>query len=287
MKKGEKVQKIVESTLVDAKEKGSTGISYDTIGTTLQALNVQLDEGEKIYSESGKMSWMTQNIDMQTKSRGIEKMFSRVITGESLFINEFSAKEGTGVITFSTDQAGKIIPIELTRERNEVVFQRGAFLCAEEGIDLSVTLVKRLGAGFFGGKGFILQKVRGKGMAHLIADGEVVMYELEEGQELLVDQGNLVGYESSVDFDIQTVGGGLFNWMFSGEGIFLGVLRGPGKVWLQTRKLSLSNAHSQTNAYQQKNSGNNPLGCLISLFIFLLMFMCIVGISIVPMLVNS
>lgn len=273
MKTAEKIEKVSKSELIDTKEEKSSGISYDTIGTTLQALNVQLDEGESIYSEAGKMSWMTQNIQMETKSRGLSKALSRVITGETLFINIFKSKDSTGVVTFSTDQAGKIIPIELNETMPEVIFQRGSFLCAEQTVDLSIAVVKRLGTGFFGGKGFILQKITGKGLAHLIADGEVVMYELKQGQEILVDQGNLVAYESSVDFDIQTVSGGMFNWLFSGEGIFLGVLRGPGKVWLQTRKNSLQSTY--TNTYQTKNT-NNPIGCIIGIVVFVFFFICMI-----------
>lgn len=285
MKKAEEINKIQKSEIFDKAEHNSVGISYDTIGTTLQALNVQLDKGEKIYAESGKMSWMTPNIKMKTKGRGIGKMFSRVITGESLFVNEFEAVENTGVVTFSTDQAGKIIPIELDNKL-DVIFQRGSFLCAETEVDLKIAFTRRISAGLFGGKGFILQKVTGQGIAHLIADGEVVMYELEAGQELLVDQGNLVAFESSVDFDIQTVQGGLFNWVFGGEGIFTGLLRGPGKVWLQTRKNNLISSTYQGQHHQQNNT-NNPIGCIISLMVFFVIFVCIFGSAILSLFENA
>ncbi len=285
MKKAEEITKIQKSEIIDDKEHDSAGISYDTIGTTLQALNVQLDKGEKVYAESGKMSWMTSNIKMKTKSRGISKMFSRVITGESLFVNEFEAVEDTGVVTFSTDQAGKIIPIELDNN-NSVVFQRGSFLCAETNVDLKIAFTKRISAGLFGGKGFVLQKVTGQGIAHLIADGEVVMYELEAGQELIVDQGNLVAFDSSVDFDIQTVQGGLFNWVFGGEGIFTGLLRGPGKVWLQTRKNNLVSSAYQGQYNQQRNA-SNPIGCIISIIISVGVFGCILSSIFLSLIENS
>lgn len=262
-----KIKTVSESEMLDTEQKGSHGITYKTIGTTLQALSVQLDQGESIYSESGKMSWMTQNIKMETKSRGISKMVSRVFTGETLFVNHFTSQEGTGVVTFSTDQAGKIIPLQLNSNSDAVIFQKGAFLCAEHGIDLSIAFTKRISAGIFGGKGWILQKVKGDGIAHLIADGEVVMYELKEGEEILVDQGNLVAYEQSVDFDIQTVGGGMMNWLFGGEGLFVGVMRGPGKVWLQTRKQSLSatmNYSGSQYRQTQSSAASNPLGCIIA-----------------------
>lgn len=234
-----KIPKVEESSMIKKEQKGSKGISYETIGNILQALSVQLDEGESIYSEVGKMSWMTQNVSLETRGRGITKMVSRVFTGETFFLNHFTSMEGTGVVTFSTDQAGTIVPIDLSQDGQAVIFQKGGFLCAEDNIELSIAFTRRLSAGIFGGKGLILQKIEGEGRAHLIADGEVVMYELEKDDEILVDQGNLLGYEQSVDFDIQTVRGGVTNWMFGGEGIFHAVLRGPGKVWLQTRKHNL------------------------------------------------
>lgn len=263
-KEAEKIKNIEPSEMFDHDEKGTRGITYKTVGSILQAVSVQLDENETVYSESGKMSWMTQNIKMETKSRGIGKMVSRVFTGESLFVNHFTSTNGSGVVTFSTDQAGKIIPVEQKKESPAIIFQRGAFLCAEIGIELSIAFTRRISAGLFGGKGLILQKIKGEGISHLTADGEVVMYELTEGQELLVDQGNLVAYEETVDFDIQTVGGGLMNWLFGGEGIFNAVLRGPGKVWLQTRKSNLINTNYNGQGSSTSNN-SNPIGCIIGI----------------------
>ncbi|KXK26594.1 MAG: hypothetical protein TR69_WS6001000600 [candidate division WS6 bacterium OLB20] len=272
----QKVKKIEKSEFVDETQKGSKGISYNTIGTTLQALSVQLDEGETIQSEAGKMSWMTSNVKMKTRGQGLGKIVSRVIGGESFFINEFTSESGTGIVTFSTDQAGKIIPVELNSDKPGVVFQRGSYLCSEPGIERSTVLIKRITAGFFGGKGFILQKVTGQGRAHLIADGEVVMYELSDGEQMLVDQGNLVAFDDSVDYDIQTVKGGMMNMFFGGEGIFLGSLKGPGRVWMQTRKLSVNAAAAASAQYSQSGGGfaNNPLGCLIGGVFSLLIFAC-------------
>ena len=247
---------------ISKKEIGSKGISYKTIGTTLQALSVQLDAGEHIYSEAGKMSWMTENIKMTTHGQGCTKMFSRFFSRESIFVNKFSCTGGTGVVTFTTDQAGKVIPLTLKENSPGIIFQKGAYLCSEEGIQRTIALTKRISAGLFGGKGFILQKVTGEGKVHLVADGEAVMYELAEGQELAVDQGNLIAYEETVDFDIRTIAGPL-NWLFGGEGIFVGALRGPGKVWLQTRKFALAS----NNLYQQRsNFGTGRIiGILMSL----------------------
>lgn len=260
------VSKTKKREFVDKGEVGSKGITYKTVGTTLQALSVQLDEGEHVYSEAGKMSWMTSNINMTTHGQGCSKMISRIFTRESLFLNKFTCTKGTGIVTFTTDQAGKIIPLDLSN-RSGVIFQKGAYLCSEEGVERTMALTKKISAGLFGGKGFILQKVSGKGMAHLIADGEVVMYELDAGQEISVDQGNLVAYEESVDFDIQTISGP-FNWFFGGEGIFLGVLKGPGKVWLQTRKLGLTSSVNQYGANYQSNPTSRLFGIAISFAVF-------------------
>lgn len=264
-----KLDKVEKSEILDHEEVKSKGITYNTIGTTLQALSVQLDENEIILSEAGKMSWMTNNISLKTRGQGIGKMFSRIIASESIFINEFTSTSGTGVVTFSTDQAGKIIPVDLDESKPGIIFQRGSYLCSEQGIDRSTVFIKKLSAGFFGGKGFILQKLSGVGRSHLIADGEVVLYELKEGETILVDQGNLVAYEESVDFDIRTVGGGVKNWLFGGEGLFLGSLTGPGKVWLQSRKITVTGSAARKAAGQYNRGGgaSNPLGCIIGLAI--------------------
>lgn len=262
-----------EKKFIDRNKVGSKGITYKTIGTTLQALSVQLDEGEYIYSESGKMSWMTNNVEMTTHGQGCSQMISRLFTRESIFLNRFRCKNGTGVVTFTTDQAGKIIPLSLTKVSPGIIFQKGAYLCSEEGIKRTIAFTKKLSAGLFGGKGFILQKVQGKGYVHLIAEGEVVMYDLKDGQEIAVDQGNLVAYEDTVDFDIQTIRGP-FNWLFSGEGIFVGVLKGPGKVWLQTRKLGLGGL-TYSSTMHKSNSMRQIIGILVSLTFFACIVMSI------------
>lgn len=254
-----------ERKFVDKDKIGSKGITYKTVGTTLQALSVQLDKNESIYSEAGKMSWMTNNIKMTTHGQGCSQMISRVFTQESIFLNKFTCEEGTGIVTFATDQAGKIIPLELKKDAPGIIFQKGAYLCSEPNIERKIAFTKRLSAGLFGGKGFILQKVTGEGMAHLIADGEVAMYELKDGQEIAVDQGNLVAYEESADFDIQTISSGPFNWLFGGEGFFVAVLRGPGKVWLQTRKIGLTSGLAYTRQPRQSNVMGRIIGMLISL----------------------
>lgn len=262
------VEKQVKKEFIDPKEIKSSGISYKTVGTTLQALSVQLDEGEHIYSEAGKMSWMTPNIKMSTHGQGCSQMISRMFTRETIFLNKFACESGTGVVTFATDQAGKIIPIDLSQGKPGVIFQKGAYLCSEPKVTRTLAFTKRISAGLFGGKGFILQKVTGEGKAHLIADGEVAMFELEEGQEIMVDQGNLVAYEETVDFDIRTISSGPFNWLFGGEGIFTGVMKGPGKVWLQTRKYGLGTIPYGTMRNNQNMFLSRFIGIAISIFIF-------------------
>ncbi|MBN2015733.1 TIGR00266 family protein [Candidatus Dojkabacteria bacterium] len=261
------VTKVTKKEFVEKGEVGSKGITYRTIGTTLQALSVQLDENEHIYSEAGKMSWMTNNVEMSTHGQGCSRMISRLFTQESIFVNKFTCTSGTGIVTFTTDQAGKIIPLQLNTNSPGIIFQKGAYLCSEEGIERKIAFTKRISAGLFGGKGFILQKVEGAGKVHLVADGEAVMYELKDGQEIAVDQGNLVAYEDTVDFDIQSVKGP-FNWLFGGEGFFLGVLRGPGKVWLQTRKFGLAGRNYYQQNATQSFASRQILGCVISLLFF-------------------
>jgi len=268
-----KIQKPKKKKFVNKNEIGSKGISYQTIGTTLQALSVQLDEGEYIYSEAGKMSWMTSNVEMSTHGQGCSQMISRFFSRESVFVNKFTCSKGTGIVTFTTDQAGKIIPLSLEKDSPGITLQKGAYLCSEEGILRTIAFTKKLSAGLFGGKGFILQKVEGEGKVHLIADGEVVMYELKDDQKITVDQGNLVAYEDTIDFDIQTVKGP-FNWLFSGEGIFVAVLKGPGKIWLQTRKIGLGNfTHNMTT--KNTNVSRRIIGIVISMIFFACIFISI------------
>lgn len=270
-----KPKKVQSDKFVSQDKVGNEGITYQTVGTTLQALSVQLDEGEHIYSEAGKMSWMTSNVKMSTHGQGCSKMFSRFFSNESIFVNKFTCEKGTGVVSFTTDQAGKLIPLELNENTPGVVFQRGAYLCSEEGVDRKVEFVKRLGAGLFGGKGFMLQKVEGNGKVHLVADGEVAMFELKEGQEIAVDQGNLVAYEDTVDYDIKTISGPK-NWFFGGEGVFTALLRGPGRVWLQTRKMNLTSRMRSYNAnYARRSSG--PIGRIIGFIIGLGTFGCVLA----------
>jgi uncharacterized protein (TIGR00266 family) len=216
-------------------EKGR--ITYRIDGTTLQVVTIQLQPGEVIYSESGGMSWMSGNVEMKTHSGGgLGKMFKRALSGESLFITDFFVKGGAGVVAFASEFPGKIIPFDLGPGES-LIIQKDAFMCAEKSVDLDLHFRKRLGTGFFGGEGFIMQKVTGPGLVFAEVDGEVVEYDLQPGQVLRVDTGHLAMMEAGVDFDVTLVKG-ISNILLGGEGLFLGTLRGPGKVWLQTMPMS-------------------------------------------------
>lgn len=223
---------------VTAHGKGITGMEYKVIGTTLQAVILELDPGETVYSASGGMGWMTSNIDMRTSGRGggLSGVLGRMVTGESLFLVEYTSTNGKGIVGFPSDFPGKIIPIHLGQGQ-QMICQKDAFLCAEKTVQLDIHFRKRLGAGLFGGEGFILQKLTGPGVAFVALDGEIVEYTLGPNQALKVDTGNIAMYEPTVSFDVEMVKG-FANIFFGGEGLFLSTLRGPGRVWLQTMPTS-------------------------------------------------
>jgi uncharacterized protein (TIGR00266 family) len=216
---------------------GRGRISYRIDGTTLPVVTIELEPGEIIYSESGGMSWMSGNVEMKTHSGGgLGRMVRRAISGESLFITDFFVERGRGTVAFASEFPGKIIPFDL-KPGESIIVQKDAFMCAEKSVDMDMHFRKRLGTGFFGGEGFIMQRISGPGLAFIEVDGEVVEYELQAGQHLKVDTGHLAAMEASVDFDVTMVKG-FRNILLGGEGLFLASVRGPGKVWLQTMPMS-------------------------------------------------
>lgn len=223
---------------VTATGKGATGMEYKIIGTTLQAVILELDPGETVYSESGGMAWMSSNIEMKTSGRGGGLLggLGRMVSGESLFLVEYTSQGGKGIVSFASDFPGKIVPVNLAQGQ-ELICQKSAFLCAEKTVGLGVHFRRKLGAGLFGGEGFVMQKITGPGVAFVCLDGEIVEYTLEPNQMLKVDTGHVAMYEPSVGFDIEMMKG-LTNIFFGGEGLFLATLRGPGRVWLQTMPTS-------------------------------------------------
>lgn len=219
---------------VSMRGRGTTGMEYQVIGTTLQAVVLELDPGETVYSESGGMAWMSGNIVMQTSGRGggIGGMFKRAVSGESLFLVEYTSQGGKGIVAFASDFPGKIVPVHLG-EGQQIIAQRQAFLCAEKTVSLDVQFRRKLGTGFFGGEGFVMQRLTGPGVAFVCLDGEIMEYTLGPDQLLKVDTGHVAMLEPTVSFDIEMMKG-FRNILFGGEGLFLATLRGPGRVWLQT-----------------------------------------------------
>ena len=228
----------MESEHVQPEFTGGKGrISYRIDGAVMQVATIQLEPGEVIYSESGGMSWMTGNVEMKTHSGGgLGKMLKRAVAGESLFITDFFVTSGRGVVSFASEFPGKVLPFDLKAGQSLIV-QKDAFMCAEKSVDLDMQFRKRLGTGIFGGEGFIMQRLTGPGLVFVEVDGEVVEYELKQGQLLKVDTGHIAAYEPTVDFDVVMMKG-LGNLLLGGEGLFLATLRGPGKVWLQTMPMS-------------------------------------------------
>lgn len=211
-------------------------MKYEIKGGSFPVAICYLENGEKMITERGSMCWMSPNMQMETKGGGLGKMFSKAFSGESMFQNHYTARGGSGMIAFNSSFPGEIKTVEIAPGQ-EMIVQKTAFLAAEAGVELSVHFHKKLGAGFFGGEGFIMQRLSGRGIAFVEIDGDLMEYNLKPGQKIIVDTGNVAGFEPSVQMAIQTVSGAK-NIMFGGEGIFNTVLTGPGRVWLQTMPLA-------------------------------------------------
>lgn len=211
-------------------------MQYELKGGAFPVVVCRLNSGESMITEKGSMVWMTPNMEMTTTGGGgIGKMFSKALTGESMFQNIYTAR-GEGIITFGSSFPGQILPLEVTPGKS-FILQKSAFLASEAGVQLSMHVNQKLGAGFFGGEGFIMQKLTGNGIAFAEVDGELVEYTLAPGEQMVVDTGYVMGFELSVSMDIQQVKG-LKNMVLGGEGLFNTVLTGPGKIWLQTMPIS-------------------------------------------------
>ena len=210
-------------------------MQYELKGGVFPVVVCQLADGEKMITEKGSMVWMTPNMEMETSGGGLGKMFSKAFSGESMFQNTYTAR-GAGMITFGSSFPGRILALDVAPGR-EYILQKTAFLASEAGVQLSVHFNKKFGAGLFGGEGFIMQRLSGSGTAFVEVDGELVEYTLAPGQQMIVDTGNVLGFEPSVSIDIQQVKG-IKNKLLGGEGFFNTVLTGPGKIWLQTMPIS-------------------------------------------------
>ncbi len=211
-------------------------MNYEIKGEPMPVVICSLNAGETMITEKGSMVWMSPNVEMQTSAGGFGKAFGRMFSGESMFQNIYTAKGGPGMIAFASSFPGAIRAVEIGPGRS-VVCQKSAFLASEQGVELSVFFQKKLGAGFFGGEGFIMQKISGQGIAFLEIDGSAVEYDLAPGQQMIVDTGNLAMMDETCSIDIQSVKG-VKNMLFGGEGLFNTVVTGPGKIVLQTMPLS-------------------------------------------------
>lgn len=210
---------------------------YEIKGETLPVVVCYLEGGEQMITERGSMSWMSPNMKMETTTGGgIGKAIGRMFAGEALFQNRYTAQGGNGLIAFASSFPGQINAYEIGPGR-EIIVQKSGFLAAEAGVELSVFFQKKLGSGFFGGEGFIMQRLSGQGTAFLEFDGHVVDYELQPGQQIVVDTGYLAAMEGTCSIEVRTVPG-LKNMVFGGEGLFNTVVTGPGRVWLQTMPIS-------------------------------------------------
>nr|WP_320047392.1 TIGR00266 family protein [uncultured Ilyobacter sp.] len=239
-------------------------IDYKIYGHDMQLVEIELDPGEGVRAEAGAMTYMESQIEMQTGTGGgLFGGFKRMITGESFFITTFKnngkSKKSVG---FSAPYPGQIIPLDLNKFNGEFICQKDSFLCAANGIDIDVAFTKKLGAGFFGGEGFILQRLKGDGMTFVHAGGSIIEKDLKAGETLRVDTGCIVGFERSVDYDIRFVGG-FKNALFGKEGLFLATLKGPGRVYIQSMPISKLAERLYANMGSSKERGGSG-GTLLS-----------------------
>lgn len=210
---------------------------YQIQGETLPVVICELEAGERMITEGGAMSWMSPNMKMETTSNGgIGRAFGRAFSGEKMFQNIYTAQGGPGMIAFASSFPGSIRAFEITPGQ-DMIFQKSAFLASEEGVQLSMHFRKKIGSGLFGGEGFIMQKVSGQGIMFAEFDGHVIEYELQPGQQIVIDTGHLAAMSATCSMDIQSVPG-VKNMLFGGEGFFNTVITGPGRVWLQTMPIS-------------------------------------------------
>ena len=207
-------------------------MKYSIEGTPLPVAICELEAGEAMITERGAMSWMSPNMKMETQGGGLGKMFGRMLNGESAFVNLYTATGGPGTIAFASSFPGNILAFEVTPDK-PIICQKSAFLASTRGVELSVFFQKRVASALFGGEGFIMQKLSGNGVALVEFDGSIKEYTLQAGQSIIVDTGYLAAMDATCSIDIQTVPG-LKNMFLGGEGVFNTVVKGPGKVYLQT-----------------------------------------------------
>ena len=246
---------------------GPVPLDYTIQGDNLQVARVRLKPGQEVYAEAGKMVYKTANVAWETRMSGNtigEKLLGalrRTVTGESLFFTYFRA-DGPGEVGFAGNYPGRIQVFELPAGRS-ILAQRDAFLFAQPTVQLTVALVKKIGAGFFGGEGFILEKLTGPGSVFIHAGGDFIEFDLTAGQTLQVDTGCIVAFEETVDYDIQ-LAGGIKTAFFGGEGLFLATLTGPGHVVIQS--MTLNKLRRELAPMRHGGDEHSPLGALGGIF---------------------
>ncbi len=227
-------------------------MEYKIYGSTMQAVLLTLQTGESVITESGGMAWQKGDLHMDTRMPGgLWGGIKRKFTGESFFMTTYEAQSPNCQIAFTPFAPGKVVPIQLDAGR-DVIVQRDAFMVAEKTVELEIHFQRTLGTMLFGGEGFILQRLSGQGLAFAEVPGEVVEYDLAQGEQMRVDPGHVALFDSSVTFDIERVKG-VRNVIFGGEGLFLATLQGPGHIWLQT--MTLSNLAAKLASYMPKAQG--------------------------------
>ena len=228
-------------------------MEYKITGDNLQLVTLEMDPSEKVYAEAGAMIYMSANVNMESKMRGgLKKAIGRKFAGETMFLTEFTSVGGNGIVSFGGNAPGTIKALEVSSDK-EYMVQKDAFLVAEDSVNISVAFQKKLGAAFFGGEGFILEKLAGNGTVFIHACGDFVEFDLKPDQRLKVDTGCVVGWDSTVSYDIERVKG-IKTMFFGGEGLFLTNLKGPGKVILQS--MTLSNLATALRPFIGQSSGS-------------------------------
>ena len=213
-------------------------MNYEIKGDTVPYVECTLSKGKSVYTQSGGMAWRDPEIEMATSTKGgVLKGLGRMVSGDSIFMNTYTALKDNANITFAATVPGEIIKLNLTKDHPGVIAQKGAFLFAEEGVKLDIAFTKKIKAGLFGGEGFVLQNISGEGLAFLEVDGNICKNELKEGETILIDTGNIVCFDKSCTYTIETVKG-VKNVVFGGEGLFLTKITGPGVVVLQSQSLN-------------------------------------------------
>lgn len=236
-------------------------IKYEIEGGSLPVVICYPEMGQTLCTQSGAMSWMSPNMQMQTNSGGgIKKALGRLFSGDSIFMNEYTPQDGNGMIAFASSFPGSIIPFEITNG-NGIIVQKSGFLAMEKGLDLSVFFQKSLGRGFFGGEGFIMQRISGEGTAFVEIDGYCKEYTLAAGESIIIDTGYLAAMSETCTMDIQTVKG-IKNALFGGEGVFNTRITGPGKVYIQS--MPIINTAQRLIPYLPQPSSNDSDGINIS-----------------------